>query len=639
MPSKRRNLLAASGAGDDPLYVEDVFSTYLYDGVSSGQMYIQNGIDLSGEGGLIWIKSRGAVYDNFLFSTGLTSANNYLRSNTTGIEDSTSLAASFESDGFKLNSNNGMSYDGAGYGTPYVSWTFRKAENFFTQLTFTADDSFMSPAHGLGSKPGMVIYKCTTSNTDASDGHWWIWVEGMANNKTVNLDTNEVLTGIGYIGDTDATTSTFYTTSGQTYVAYYFGNDQAVFGADSDESIIKCGTYEGTAADNAVSLGWEPQYVLIKNVDNTDNWIVFDMMRGVVTGGDDAYLNPNTTASENSADYITFGATGFTVHTGYGIINESGSTYIYMAIRRPMKVPTAGTEVFALDTAGGTAPTPPLYISGFPVDMAIYALTLSTTYDRRLHTRLLGETSLATNSTRAEAAATEGDFDYQDGWNSDSFTNATYISWMFKRAPEFMDVVAYTGTGATNNESHGLTVIPELIIAKSRDAVESWFVSQQITGVTDWDVFYEGWDSTTAANETGSDRTSQISATTFNTAVFSNNTSTKNYIAYLFATLAGISKVGSYTGTAASLDLDMGFAAGARFFLTKRTDAVGDWYIYDSLRGIVAGNDPYLLLNSTAAEVTTTDYVDPLAAGITLTAAGSSTINVSGGTYIFLAIA
>jgi hypothetical protein len=81
-------------------------------------------------------------------------------------------------------------------------------------------------------------------------------------------------------------------------------------------------------------------------------------------------------------------------------------------------------------------------------------------------------------------------------------------------------------------------------------------------------------------------------------------TAQATYIAYLFATLAGVSKVGSYTGTGADLNVDCGFSAGARFILIKRTDSTGDWYVYDSLRGIVAGNDPYLLLNSTAAEVT-----------------------------------
>jgi hypothetical protein len=117
------------------------------------------------------------------------------------------------------------------------------------------------------------------------------------------------------------------------------------------------------------------------------------------------------------------------------------------------------------------------------------------------------------------------------------------------------------------------------------------------------------------------------------------NMSGKDFISYHFATLAGVSKVGSYTGTAATLNVDCGFSAGARFILIKRSDSTGDWYVYDSARGIVAGNDPYLLLNSTAAEVTGTDYIDPLSSGFTVTSSAPAALNASGGTYIFLAIA
>ena len=117
------------------------------------------------------------------------------------------------------------------------------------------------------------------------------------------------------------------------------------------------------------------------------------------------------------------------------------------------------------------------------------------------------------------------------------------------------------------------------------------------------------------------------------------NLSSNTYVAYLFATLAGVSKVGSYTADGTLTTIDCGFSAGARFILIKRYDAAGDWYYWDYSRGIVAGNDPYLLLNTNAAEVTGTDYIDPDNSGFQITAAGSSTINVDTGEYIFLAIA
>ena len=110
------------------------------------------------------------------------------------------------------------------------------------------------------------------------------------------------------------------------------------------------------------------------------------------------------------------------------------------------------------------------------------------------------------------------------------------------------------------------------------------------------------------------------------------NGSGVDYIAYLFATLAGISKVGSVSHSNTT-NVDCGFSNGARFVLLKRTDATGDWYVWDSVRGIIAGNDPYLLLNTTGAEVTNTDFIDPLNAGFTISDAFTD------GDYIFYAIA
>jgi hypothetical protein len=64
-----------------------------------------------------------------------------------------------------------------------------------------------------------------------------------------------------------------------------------------------------------------------------------------------------------------------------------------------------------------------------------------------------------------------------------------------------------------------------------------------------------------------------------------------------------------------------------------------DWYVWDTARGIVSANDPRLSLNSTAAEVTTDDSIDPDSSGFIVNQVAATNINVSGGSYIFLAIA
>ena len=107
------------------------------------------------------------------------------------------------------------------------------------------------------------------------------------------------------------------------------------------------------------------------------------------------------------------------------------------------------------------------------------------------------------------------------------------------------------------------------------------------------------------------------------------------YIAFLFATLAGVSKVGGVTHSGTT-NVDCGFSNGSRFVLLKRTDATGDWYVWDSVRGIKStGNsyDPYFLLNENQAHNSSTNYLAPLSSGFTITS------NFTAGTYLFYAIA
>jgi hypothetical protein len=208
---------------------------------------------------------------------------------------------------------------------------------------------------------------------------------------------------------------------------------------------------------------------------------------------------------------------------------------------------------------------------------------------------------------------------------------------MFRRAPGFMDVVCYTGTGvAGRTVNHNLGVAPELMIVKRRNAVLNWVVYNNSIGNSNFLVLNLNNAVSGATYWNNTDPTSTqftlggSSATNFNGGT---------YVAYLFASAPGVSKVGSYTGNGSSQTINCAFTTGARFVMIKRTDSTGDWYVWDSARGIVAGNDPYLALNTTAAEVTSDDSVDTENTGFIINQVAASNINVNAATYIFLAIA
>jgi hypothetical protein len=197
------------------------------------------------------------------------------------------------------------------------------------------------------------------------------------------------------------------------------------------------------------------------------------------------------------------------------------------------------------------------------------------------------------------------------------------------------DIVCYTGTGSATTFAHNLGVVPEMMIVKRRGTGE-WRVYVTSVGASaslklQTNEASQGgsafWDSTIP---TASVFTVGTSADT--------NGSGSTYVNYLFATCAGVSKVGSYTGTATTLQIDCGFTGGARFVFIKRTDSTGDWYVWDSVRGIVSGNDPYFRFNSTGSETTTTDYIDTYSAGFEISSTAPDAINASGGTFIFFAV-
>jgi hypothetical protein len=224
------------------------------------------------------------------------------------------------------------------------------------------------------------------------------------------------------------------------------------------------------------------------------------------------------------------------------------------------------------------------------------------------------------------------------GADTDGYVNEsgiTYVNQMFRRAPSFFDEVCYTGTGSAATINHNLGVVPDLIIIKNRGSASNWAVNVRIVNTNNW-VFNLEEDSARSNSALFS------SAPTSTTMTFTGaqvNATSSLYVAYLFATCAGVSKVGSYTGNGSSQTIDCGFSAGARFVLIKRNNDIGDWYVWDTARGIVSGNDPHLSLNTTAAEVTTDDTIDTNSTGFVVNQVAATNVNVSSGTYIFLAIA
>lgn len=652
-PITRLLMQGAAGAAGEKVYVEDVFSTWLYTGNGSTQT-ITNGIDLSGEGGMVWIKCRSNVTDSTVADSvrGLGSNGAYLRlfaNLTLPEQDDGYDVTALNTDGFSLTP--GGSYSNL-LNRTYASWTFRKAEKFFDVVTYVGNgDNSRDIAHNLGSKPGFIIIKRTDSTSD-----WAVWHRGNGTDAHTYLSLNRTNSSpgwSGYQGYATATTfnvGTSYISSATetcnvfsaTYVAYLFAHDAGGFGDSGNESVVKCGSYTGNGSTSGptIDLGWEPQWLLVKNATSAgNNWVLIDNMRGFSVTGNQ-WLYPNDSAAEATTGLpVAPLATGFQPRNSGTFVNESGSTYIYIAIRRgPMKTPTDATKVFsALSTS--ISANPQDFPTNFPVDF-VWTRDQTGADSNPGFAQRLTNTRLVPDSTAAESTTSFVAFDFNTKVTGSYFNpgfGTIQCMSAFRRAPGFFDVVAYTGTGVARTVSHNLGVVPELMIVKTRSDAGAWLVYTLSTGagnVLRLDLDNASGSAATAWNNTAP----TASLFTVGTSTSANG-SGRTYVAYLLATCPGVSKVGSYTGTGTTQQINCGFTAGARFVLIKRTDSTGDWYVYDSARGIVSGNDPYLLLNSTAAEVTSTDYIDPLSSGFQITSTAPAAINASGGSFIFLAIA
>jgi hypothetical protein len=615
-------------------YIEDVFSTWLYVGNNATQT-ITNGIDLSGKGGLVWIKDRTQAYEHVLIDSARGNGN-ALFSNFTSAQ-SPGYGVALASNGFNLTSGDNVTNKVR----PYASWTFREQPKFFDIVTYTGTGANRTVAHNLGSVPGCIMVKRTDTTAD-----WQVYHRSLANTEYMVLNsTAAVATGATRWNSTTPTSTVFslgtdttVNASGGTYVAYLFAHNAGGFGLTGTDNVISCGTFSTDGSGNAtVNLGYEPQWVMIKQTDDTGSWFMLDIMRGWSLS-DDARLFANLSNSET-----TF-AQGNPTATGFSAVGFSASgTFIYITIRRgPMKVPTTGTSVFA--TQGSTAPSPPSWHStNFPVDLGFWKNKINGSGDWNWGDRLRGGAVLNSNNTNAEVSNTQYAFDYQEGWYNGSAYGDNYPSWMFRRAPGFFDEVCYTGTTPNLTVAHNLQAIPELMIIKQRGGVAGWAVFSNLTSTT---MRFGRLDLTnTVPSDTYANQgflTGQPTASSFTLIGASGqlaNNAGSTYVAYLFATCPGVSKVGTFTGTGATQVIDCGFTGGARFVLIKAASTTGNWLVWDSARGIVAGNDPYLELNTTNAEVTTTDWVDTAASGFELSNAGGNLANSNGVTYIFLAIA
>ena len=419
------------------------------------------------------------------------------------------------------------------------------------------------------------------------------------------------------------------------------------FGENGDQNVIKCGSYVGNETSTEIFLGFEPQWVMIKRTSGTEGWAMFDSMRGIISGDVDKKLEANVTQQETDAgNYVDLTPTGFKAEGGSNLVNDGDESYIYIAIRRSDgyvgKPPELGTDVFAMAT-GNSSSTIPSFTSNFPVDFVFNKQPASTS-NWEVMARLIQGQYLKTNTTDAEASYSDATFDSNVGCISNSGYTSNNQAYMWKRHAGF-DVVCYKGNGnntdGANAHAHSLGKVPEMIWIKSRSGGAN-------SGSTHWSVSHKGlnggsnpWHLVLRLNENVAEGSLSNFGNTPPTSTHfyvgepgngRTNDDGADVIAFLFASVDGISKVGSYDGSASEQTITTGFQP--RFVIIKRVNVSGNWVVMDTTRTWGSGNDDYLFLDTDTAQLDT-EMGAPTSTGFTVSTHGF--VSGSGNKFIYYA--
>ena len=247
-----------------------------------------------------------------------------------------------------------------------------------------------------------------------------------------------------------------------------------------------------------------------------------------------------------------------------------------------------------------------------------------------LHDSVRGEPSrIFTNNTNAASTNYDGfvsldsngfSLDGTGGGGSVNDTNS-YVAWCWKAGGSVtpnnntdgditstvsanpdagFSIVKWTANGGDATIGHGIST-PELIIAKRTDSTSNWAVQVPSIGngylLLNSTIAYSGLDPSVWNNTAP---TSEVFSTAGSSGEFFN---TGNFIAYCFHSVDGYQKVGSYTGQSGNVTPSSTNSIGfrPRFLIIKRYDGGGNWYMFDSTRGVTK----FLVADSSAAEGTT----------------------------------
>ena len=273
---------------------------------------------------------------------------------------------------------------------------------------------------------------------------------------------------------------------------------------------------------------------------------------------------------------------------------------------------------------------------------------------------------IMSNSTSAENTRTTdtlSSFD-DDGftltpYSSDAFINytgRTMVAWCFKAGGAAVpntdgsrpsqvsanvaggfSIVNWSGNSTNpSTVGHGLGVAPELFIIKNLSSAVNWSVYNSSVGAGNKLQLNSSNQASATSNYANTSPTSSVFSLSGGNEV---NGSGSNYIAYCFHSVAGYSKIGSYTGNGSTNGPTVPLGFQPAFLMCKETSSTGNWRMMDSTRQPSNPKSNGLWANLTNAESASSSNVVDFNSDNFQLVGGGSDVNASGQTYMYLAFA
>ena len=335
------------------------FNISLWAGNGTGTTRAITGVGFQPD--LVWKKNRsyGASHR---WQDSVRGASKTLWSNNSDNETNNSgdgYLASFDSDGFTLQvGSSGVSdwYDNRS-GNNIVGWNWKGGGSAvsntdgslttqvsanptagFSIVTYTGGAANSTIGHGLSQAPELCVFKKRNANGGDGVREWAAWHEycttgGTYKKGLVWSSTNAEFDA--YYANSPPTASIFklyenyqeQNFSGDDYVAYFW---------HSVEGYSKVGMYVGNANTDGpfVHTGFKPAFIILRNRDTGGggyNWVINDNKR-VGYNQDNKRLRVNSSGIEDDTGRLDIFSNGFKLTQTYNEANQSGSTFVYIAI-------------------------------------------------------------------------------------------------------------------------------------------------------------------------------------------------------------------------------------------------------------------------------------------------------------------